>query len=170
MLTGGAGLGAAGGVVPALFPEVAGVEDVVAADGALAAAALPALVLAGAATERSAGAVTGRSAVAATGRSGGAEAQAPSSNKTPASAQALVERDIDILRQFGFAIACGFQLSKHLEALLHPFVVNAVLGAHRVDLVRLDGLLLEGENLLLQQRVIFLELLALEVFWDAPSS
>ena len=35
----------------------------------------------------------------------------------------------DILRHLRLAVARGLQLRQHLEALLHPLVIHAILGA-----------------------------------------
>src|SRR5438874_4972937 len=63
----------------------------------------------------------------------------------------LFEAGDHILRQLRFAVARGLELRERLEALAHPLVVHPVLGARRVQLVRLDRLLLERKYLLLEQ-------------------
>src|ERR1700736_6788250 len=97
---------------------------------------------------------------AVSGFSCGADTQALNST---ARTHALIECRINILRDFRLAVARRLQLRQHFETLLHPLVVHTILRPHGVDLVRLDGLLFEWENLLLQQRVVLFELLALEV-------
>src|SRR6185437_8656466 len=75
----------------------------------------------------------------------------------------LVEARNNILRQLRLAVTGGFELGQRLEALLYPLVIHAILGPSRIQLVRLDGLLFERKHLLLEQRVVLLELLAFEI-------
>src|SRR6185437_5997 len=70
-----------------------------------------------------------------------------------------VEARDHILRQLRLAVTSGLELGQRLEALTHPLVVHTIFRPDRVQLVRLDSLLLERKHLLLQQRVVFLELL-----------
>ena len=62
-----------------------------------------------------------------------------------------VEARDHILRHLRLAVTGGFELGQHLEALLYPLVINTIFRARRIQLVRLDGLLLERKHLLLEQ-------------------
>ena len=64
---------------------------------------------------------------------------------------------------FGLAVSAGLELGERGVALLHAVVVNAVARALGVDLVRGDGLLFERERLLFEQRVVFIELVGVEL-------
>src|SRR5262245_12393184 len=68
----------------------------------------------------------------------------------------------DILNQLRLAIAPGLELRQRLITLLHAPVVNALFRARDVELVNLDGLLLEREHLFLEQQVVLLERIALQ--------
>src|SRR5205807_5919062 len=59
-----------------------------------------------------------------------------------------VEAGDHILHQLRLAVAARLELGKGLEALLQPLVVHAVLGARRIELMRLDRRLREREDLL----------------------
>src|SRR6266699_4672876 len=69
----------------------------------------------------------------------------------------------DILRQLRLAVTRRLQARQRLEALAHPLVVDPILGARGVQLVRLDRFLLERKHLLLEERIVFLERIALEL-------
>src|SRR5438105_2273670 len=69
----------------------------------------------------------------------------------------------DILRQLRLAVTRRLQARQRLEALTHPLVVDPILGARGVQLVRLDRFLLERKHLLLEERIVFLERIALEL-------
>src|SRR5438477_2305060 len=69
----------------------------------------------------------------------------------------------DILRQLRLAVTRRLQARQRLEALTHPLVVDPILGARGVQLVRLDRFLLERKYLLLEERIVFLERIALEL-------
>src|SRR6516225_5696343 len=142
----------------------------------VAPAALPGVAAAAGCAEASAAAGAAATGLAPTGLArGGVDLQAPSArNASAPTARAaptpqrgrpmpsLETRD-HIVRHFRLAISRGLELGERLEALAHPLVVDPLLGARGVELVRLDRLLLEREHLLLQQRVVFLELLAFQV-------
>src|SRR6185503_3833038 len=84
------------------------------------------------------------------------------SDRRPSPAVSVEARN-HILRQLRLAVPGRFELGQRLEALFYPLVIDAIFRAHRIQLVRLDGLLFERIHLLLEQGVIFLELLALEI-------
>src|SRR6516165_2183197 len=56
-----------------------------------------------------------------------------------------------IVCQLRLTVACGLELGERLEALAHPLIVDPILGACCIELVRLDRLLLEREDLLLEE-------------------
>src|SRR5690242_370797 len=89
-------------------------------------------------------------------------AAAPTSQRGGSRSASLEARD-HIVCHLRLAVTRGLELGERLKALAHPFVVDAVLGARGIQLVRFDCLLLEREHLLLQQRVVFLEFITLQV-------
>src|SRR3984957_11021242 len=153
-VTGTLGTAPAAPVSPAVPPFAPGV---VAPD-------FPALAVTGS-DDASVGFAGGADPQAANNRANIAGTTAPATlTATPCWPEAMsVEARDHILRQLRLAVTGGFELGQHLEALLHPLVINTVFGASRVQLVRLDSLLLERIHLLLEQRVVFLELIALEI-------
>src|SRR5499427_8143079 len=148
---------------PAAVPEPA---------AGVAPAALPGAAAAAGCAEAAAAVGVAEAGLA---RGGGVDLQAPSAKSASApSARAapapqrgrpmpLLETRDHIVRHFRLAISSGLKLGEGLEALAHRFVVDPVLGARGVELVRLDRLLLERKHLLLHQGVVFLELLAFQV-------
>ena len=80
-----------------------------------------------------------------------------------AAAAAAPAHRTDALIDLRLAVAAGLQFGQRRETLLHAFVVDAVARALGVDLVRRDGLFFERERLLLEQRVVFVELIGREL-------
>src|SRR5271170_6872016 len=122
-----------------------------AAAGAADAAALPgALLWPGAAT----------GAAPCEGRTGAWWHAASSAN-----AAKLTNRFDQLFTDFHLAVAAWVELRERSKALLHPFIIGAVLGSRGVQFVQLDGLLLERESLFLQQHVVLLQFVLVEIFW-----
>ncbi len=71
----------------------------------------------------------------------------PASNAT---AHALTNRFDLGFTDFHLAVAAWIELRQRGKALLHPLIVNALLGPRRVDFMQFDGLLLERKCLLLE--------------------
>ena len=78
-----------------------------------------------------------------------ADMRAPTAAPYGPEALSVEARD-HILRQLRLAVTSGLELGQRLETLTHPLVVHTILRSDRVQLVRLDSLLLERKHLLLQ--------------------
>src|SRR5271168_5592469 len=122
-----------------------------AAAGAADAAALPgALLWPGAAT----------GAAPCEGRTGAWWHAASSAN-----AAKLTNRFDQLFTDFHLAVAAWVELRERSKALLHPFIIGAVLGPRGVYFMQFYGLLLERESLLLEQHVVLLQFVLVEIFW-----
>src|SRR5271155_612217 len=84
---------------------------------------------------------------------GGALWQAASIARHPT----LTNRFDRLLTDLHLAVTAWIELRQRGEALLHPFIVGAVLRPRGVDFVQFNGLLLERESLLLEQYVVLLQ-------------
>src|SRR3984957_14512153 len=84
---------------------------------------------------------------------GGALWHAASSARHPK----LTNRFDQLFTNFRLAVTAWIELRQRREALLHPFIVGAVLSARRIDFVQFDCLLLEREGLFLEQYIVLLQ-------------